>query len=94
MDGLLRNPVAAPDSDGGQVPAVHHAVNGHLRDAHHGGDLCDPNVQSKLTKTVAIRLQGLNLFNEVKFGSMPVPGSTRNFQYFAQPFFISIRAML
>lgn len=59
-----------------------------------GGDAFDFNVQYKLNKKVDIRLQGLNLFNEVKIDSMPVPGSTRNYQYFGQQFFISIRARL
>ncbi|WP_205685416.1 TonB-dependent receptor [Caulobacter zeae] len=59
-----------------------------------GSDAFDFNVQYKLNKKVDIRLQGLNLFNEVKIDSMPVPGSTRNYQYFGQQFFISIRARL
>ncbi|PXA84220.1 TonB-dependent receptor [Caulobacter sp. D4A] len=57
-----------------------------------GGDAFDFTAQYKLNKKVDIRLQGLNLFNEVKVDSMPIQGSTRNYQYFGPQFFASIRA--
>ncbi|MFT4251790.1 MAG: TonB-dependent receptor, partial [Caulobacter sp.] len=59
-----------------------------------GSDAFDFTAQYKLNKKVDIRLQGLNLFNEVKIDSMPVYGSTRNYQYFGPQFFVSIRARL
>src|SRR5690606_23162583 len=41
LHGVLRDAERAPDARGGQLPAVHEAVHGHLRHPHHGRDLGD-----------------------------------------------------
>src|SRR3712207_4047833 len=41
LDGALRDAERAAHADGGELAGVHEAVHGHLRDAHHRGDLGD-----------------------------------------------------
>jgi iron complex outermembrane receptor protein len=59
-----------------------------------GSETFDLSASYKLNRHIDVRFQALNLFNEVKIDSMPVYGSTRNYQYFGPQFFIGVRARL
>lgn len=59
-----------------------------------GNDTFDLSASYKLNRHIDIRFQALNLFNETKIDSMPIYGSTREYQYFGPQFFIGVRAKL
>jgi TonB-dependent receptor len=59
-----------------------------------GNDTFDLSASYKVNRHVDIRFQALNLFNETKIDSMPIYGSTREYQYFGPQFFIGVRAKL
>jgi len=59
-----------------------------------GSDTFDLSAGYKLNKHIDLRFQALNLFNETKIDSMPIHGSTREYQYFGPQFFIGVRARL
>jgi iron complex outermembrane receptor protein len=59
-----------------------------------GSDTFDLSASYKVNRHIDVRFQALNLFNEVKVDSMPVYGSTRNYQYFGPQFFVGVRARM
>jgi TonB-dependent receptor len=59
-----------------------------------GNDTFDLSASYKVNRHIDIRFQALNLFNETKIDSMPIYGSTREYQYFGPQFFIGVRAKL
>lgn len=59
-----------------------------------GSNTFDLSASYKVNRHIDVRFQALNLFNEVKIDSMPIYGSTREYQYFGPQFFIGVRARM
>ena len=59
-----------------------------------GNQTFDLRASLQLNKTISLRVEALNIFNEPKITDMPVEGSIRQYHYYGSKYFFSIRARI